>query len=195
MLPSTIREAGGVGLIEVLISIGILTAVMLGVAPLFATAIRMNLDAHVQTAAVILATQKMEQLRALSWSLDDAGATEPPLVIDTSTDLSVDPPAAGGAGLVPSPPDTLEHNVPGYVDFLGADGSWVGTGTVPPPVATFVRRWSIAWLPADPEGTLMFQVLVTTAVAEAARAPGVRATWPQLASDVWLVGLRSRRTR
>jgi type II secretory pathway pseudopilin PulG len=195
MSQSTIRDAGGVGLVEVLISIGILTAVMLGVAPMFVRAIRTNLAAHDQTAAVILATQKMEQLRALSWRLDDTGATEPPAVIDTSTDLSVDPPSTGGAGLTPSPPDTLEHNVSGYVDFLSAHGSWVGTGTIVPPAATYVRRWSIERLPADPDGTLVFQVLVTTVAAEASRTPAVRAAQRRLAGDVWLVSLRSRRTR
>lgn len=53
----------GFTLIEVLVALGVLTALCLGVGGLFVIAARANEHAGRQTAATLLATQKMEQLR------------------------------------------------------------------------------------------------------------------------------------
>ena len=162
-----IREAGFT-LVEVLVAMGIVACGVVGVAGLFVTAIQSVHVARVETSATALAAGKMEQLRALTWSFDARfpGA----LNTDTTTDLSHDPPLASGRGLLPSPPGTLDENVPGYVDYLDDDGVWVGNGTEPPPAAVFARRWSVAPLPLQPDTVLVFQVVVMPAADAGAGA-------------------------
>ena len=69
----------------------------------------------------------------------------------------------------PTPADSLEQNTTGCVDFLDANGGWVGTGGTPPATAVYIRRWSIQPLPTNPNNTLVIQVLVTPIANEAAR--------------------------
>jgi hypothetical protein len=138
---------------------GLLTAVSLGVAQLFALSTRANYIARGQTSTTAMAEQKMEQLRALTWGFDTNGEGLP--VTDTSTDLSVEPSTGAGAGLNPSPTNTLAENVAGYVDYLDASGDHLGTGTTPPGGSVFIRRWSIQPLPTNPNNTIVLQVLVT----------------------------------
>ena len=106
----------GFSLLEVMISVGLLTTVSLSVAQLFAVAAVANLNAKGQTSTAILATQKMEQLRGLTWGFDQTSALGLP-ASDTTTNLSTDPPSSGGQGLNPSPASTLDTNTPGYVDY------------------------------------------------------------------------------
>jgi Tfp pilus assembly protein PilV len=63
-------------------------------------------------------------------------------------------------GVAASPSDTLLRNVDGYCDFVDEAGYVVGTGTAAPATAAYLRRWSIAQLPASPD-TNVVQVLVT----------------------------------
>ena len=177
---------------EVLISMGLLTAVSLGVAQLFAVSTRANFVARGQTSATAMAEQKMEQLRALTWGFDVEGQGLP--VSDTSTNLSVDPPTATGAGLNPSPSTSLDENVSGYVDYLDANGAVVGTGLTPPGTASYIRRWAIRPLPTNPNNTLVFQVLVTPVSNEGSRIPGPnpRARMP---GDALLVSVKTRKSQ
>ena len=185
-------SSSGFSLVEVLISMAILTAVSLGVAQLFAVSTRANLVARGQTSTTALAEQKLEQLRALTWGFDVEGQGLP--VSDTTTDLSVDPPAATGGGLNPSPVDSLEANTPGYVDFLDANGAYVGSGLTPPGTAAFIRRWSIRPLPTNPNNTLVLQVLVTPVANEGSRiaGPGARQRMP---GDALLVSVKTRKSQ
>jgi type II secretory pathway pseudopilin PulG len=185
-------SSSGFSLVEVLISMGILTAVSLGVAQLFAVSTRANFVARGQTSTTAMAEQKMEQLRALTWGFDTDGQGLP--VTDTSTNLSVDPPAPTGAGLNPSPVDSLEENTAGYVDFLDPHGTYVGTGMAPPPTAAFIRRWSIRPLPTNPNNTLVLQVLVTPVANEGARiaGPGTR---ERMFGDAMLVSVKTRKSQ
>jgi len=162
-------QATGFSLVEVLIAMGLLTAVSLGVAQLFALSGRATFVARGQTSATALAEQKMEQLRALTWGFDTDGQGLP--LSDTSTDLAVDPASANGAGLNPSPSNSLEVNTPGYVDFLDAHGTHVGTGATPPGSAAYIRRWTVRPLPTNPNNTLVLQVLVTPVSNEGSRVP------------------------
>ena len=57
---------GGFSLVEVIISMGLLTAVSLGVAQLFSVSIKANMAAKARTSTTALAEQKMEQLRSLT---------------------------------------------------------------------------------------------------------------------------------
>ncbi|HXG56132.1 MAG TPA: hypothetical protein VNJ03_12200, partial [Vicinamibacterales bacterium] len=75
---------------------GLLTAVSLGVAQLFAVSARANFTAKGQTSTTSLAEQKLEQLRGLTWGYDTEGQGLP--VSDTTTNLAVDPHTATGAG-------------------------------------------------------------------------------------------------
>src|SRR5262249_46454513 len=121
---------------------------------------------HSQTWSCRLAASKLDELRALSLTFDGSGA---PLT-DTTTDASTDPPRAGGAGLGPSPPDSLDRNVPGYVDYLDGPGRWVGVGTTTPASAVYLRRWNIAPLPGDPANTVLIRVVAMPVVNGASRS-------------------------
>jgi prepilin-type N-terminal cleavage/methylation domain-containing protein len=192
MLPAKYSSSKGFSLVEVLISMGLLTVVSLGVAQLFAVSTRANVVAKGQTSTTAMAEQKMEQLRGLTWGYDTAGQGLP--LSDTSTNLAVDPQTAAGSGLNPSPSNSIDQNVAGYVDYLDAHGNYVGTGTAVPAGASYIRRWSILPLPTNPNTTLIFQVLVTPASNEAARVPGPGAR-RRMAGDAFLVTLRTRKAQ
>jgi type II secretory pathway pseudopilin PulG len=181
----------GFSLAETMISVGLLTTISLSVAQLFAVAANANLDARRQTATAILAAQKMEQLRGLAWGFDTTAGLGIPLS-DTTTDLSADPPGAGGRGLNPSPPDSLAVSTPGYADYLDAHGQRVGSGSGPPPNTAYVRRWSIQPLPTDPDDTLVLQVMVTPVGRELAAVGSPRRRMP---GETWLVSLKIRKGR
>lgn len=127
-------------------------------AQLFAIATRANTGAKGTTFATVLAEQKMEQLRGLTWGFDALGLPQS----DFTTDITVVPERAGlGRGLSPSPGNALAANIEDYADFLDARGNSLGGGTVPPSGAVYIRRWSIEPLPSNPNNTLILQVLVT----------------------------------
>jgi prepilin-type N-terminal cleavage/methylation domain-containing protein len=157
----------GFSLIEVLVSMGLLTVVSLGVAQMFGVATRTNYLAKGQTSTTVLAEQKIEELRSLMWGFDADGLGLP--LSDTTTNLTVYPHTSNGTGLNPTPAGSLEENTAGCVDFLDARGAWVGTGTTPPAGAVYVRRWAIQPLPTNPNNTLILQVLVTPVTTEALR--------------------------
>jgi prepilin-type N-terminal cleavage/methylation domain-containing protein len=180
----------GFSLVEVLVSMGLLTAVSLGVAQLFALSTRANLIAKGQTSTTAMAEQKVEQLRGLTWGFDLQGQGLP--LSDTTTNLAVYPPAHNGSGLNPSPVDTLEQNTTGFVDFLDGNGAWVGTGTTPPGSAVYIRRWSIQPLPTNPNNTLVIQVLVTPIALEATRLQTAY-TRTRMVGDALLVTVRTRK--
>jgi prepilin-type N-terminal cleavage/methylation domain-containing protein len=180
----------GFSLVEVLVAMGLLTAVSMGVAQLFALSTRANLIAKGATSTTSMAEQKLEQLRGLTWGFDLEGQGLP--LSDTTTNLSVFPPTHDGSGLNPSPVDALEQNTAGFVDFIDGNGAWVGTGSTPPGSAVYIRRWSIQPLPTNPNNTLVIQVLVTPVASEAARV-GSAFTRTRMAGDAMLVTVRTRK--
>ena len=148
---------GGFGLLEVLIAVVVLATTAAGLAGLFAIAAVSTRTARSQTMATLIAIDKLEQLRGLMWGFDSNGAP----LSDTTSDVSTQPMTNFVQGLRISPPDSLQRNTTGYVDYLDQAGRWVGTGSQPMAAAVFVRRWNIQPLPVDPANTLVFQVLVT----------------------------------
>ncbi len=180
----------GFSLIEVMISMTLLTIVSLGIAQIFAVSTRANYVARGQTSTTALAEQKLEQLRGLTWGFDLGGQGLP--LTDTTTNLAVYPPTATGSGLNPSPADSLERNTPGFVDFLDPDGTWVGTGTTPPGTAMYVRRWSIQPLPTNPNNTLVLQVLVSPLATEASRV-ATGDTRTRMVTDALLMTVKTRK--
>ena len=134
-----------------------LTVAVAGLAQLFALSTRMNFSARSTTFAAVLAQQKMEQLRSLTWGYDSAGVP----VSDLATDITAATESpAGGRGLSTSPVDSLRANTDGYCDFVDRSGKSLGGGTNAPPGTIYVRRWSVVPLPTNPTNTLVLQVLV-----------------------------------
>jgi type II secretory pathway pseudopilin PulG len=188
--PSTPLRANGFTLVEVIISMGLLMAVSLSVAQLFATSTRANLAARTRTSTTAMAEQKLEQIRSLTWGFDLQGQGLP--VSDTTTNLTVYPLTQNGSGLNPSPASALEQNTPGFFDFLDAGGNWVGTGSVIPGTATYVRRWSITPLPTNPNNTLVIQVLVTPLSNEQGRVTSPF-TRTRMLGDSLLISVKTRK--
>lgn len=62
-------------------------------------------------------------------------------------------------GLTRSPPDALEEDTPGYVDYVDASGN-ASDERRARDRALYVRRWSVEPLPVDPENALILQVHV-----------------------------------
>lgn len=171
---------------------GLLTAVSLGIAQLFAASTRANLAARTRTSTTTMAEQKMEQIRSLTWGFDTDGLGLP--VSDTTTNLTVYPLTPTGSGLNPSPGNALEQNTPGFFDFLDAAGNWVGTGAQIPGAAAYLRRWSITPLPTNPNNTLVIQVLVTPLANEQARVASPF-TRTRMLGDALLVSVKTRKAK
>ena len=190
---SSFSSQRGFSLIEVVISMGLLTTVSLGVAQLFAVSTKANRTARNQTSAVALAEQKIEQIRSLSWGFDLNGQGLP--VTDTTTNLAVYPHTNTGSGLNPSPSDSLLVNSDGFVDYLDTNGVWVGTGATPPGSAAYIRRWAILPLPTNPNNTLVIQVLVTAVSDETQRVATGQTTRPRMPGDVVLISVKTRKAQ
>ena len=167
-VPSTpsSRERGS-WLVDAVIAAAILVSALSGIAQLLLISRRAVWESGASTAAVVLAAQRLEQLRSLTWAFDPAGNA----VSDETTDLSADPPSGGGTGLRTSPEGTLRNDVAGFVDYLDASGGWRGNGGAAPEGAVFVRRWAIAPLASDPLHTLVLQVTVAPLAVAAVDDP------------------------
>lgn len=153
----SVAGGGGFSLVEVLVATTILTVGVATLAQLFAISTRANGSARTTTYAAVLAQQKMEQIRSLTFGFDNLALP----ITDTTTDLTATPEKPGGAGLGPSPDGSLKENKSGYCDFIDQFGNSLGGGTVPPGNTAYIRRWSIEPLPTNPNNTLVLQVLVT----------------------------------
>jgi hypothetical protein len=97
-------------------------------------AARANRTASAISIGLLLAEQKMEELRSTP------------------------------AGLAPSPADAIFVAAVGHVDYFDASGVLVGdpspAATPPPTGAVYVRRWSVEPLPGGATGMLLLQVRV-----------------------------------
>jgi type II secretory pathway pseudopilin PulG len=152
------KSEAGFSIVEVLVATGLLASALVALAQLFAIATTTNANARSSTITMILAEQKIEQLRALQYTFDRAALP----VQDTETDLAVYPPlATGGKGLSPHTDNTLQVNTDGYVDYLDHYGRTLGGGTVIPENTAFIRRWSVEPLPTNPNNVIILQVMVT----------------------------------
>ena len=180
----------GFSLLEVIVATSLLTVAVASLAQLFVISVHANASARATTYASVLAQEKMEQLRGLTWGFDSLGL---PLT-DTTTDLSVTPErATAGRGLSPSPTGagTLGVNSDGYCDFLDASGRWLAGGATAPAGTIFVRRWSVEPLPTNPNNTIVLQVLVrrySARVAADAGAGGARTP-----AEARLVSVKTRK--
>ena len=135
-------SVAGSTLVEALVAMLVLTTGLLAMAELVRLAVGSNVRARRSSVASILAIQKIEELRSLTWELDVSGLP----VSD---------------GRLQASPWSLQQNTPGFVDHVDGGGAFVGEGVQAPLSAVYTRRWSIEPLPAASEHVVLLQVLVT----------------------------------
>jgi len=126
------RDDSGSSLVEVLVAILVLTTGVLSMVRVCSLSIASNTEARRRTVAMILAEQKLEQLR----TLDSLAST-----------------SAGGS---------LVQDEPGFVDHIDASGTVVSADAGRPAPALYTRRWSIEALSSAPPEAFVLQVRVLT---------------------------------
>jgi type II secretory pathway pseudopilin PulG len=152
------KSESGFSLVETIVATGLLAGAVAFLGQMFGMSMAENTSARAGTFAAVLAEQKMEQLRGLTWGFDAIGL---PLT-DVSSNLALPiQSATGGPGLSPSPPNSLRANVDGYVDYIDEFGRIIGGGSSVPGRAVYIRRWSVEPLPTNPNNTVILQVVVT----------------------------------
>src|SRR4051794_20924278 len=134
---SRFNNDAGFSLVEVLIATTLLAVSLTALAQLFAISVKNNAVAKNGTFTQILAAQKMEQLRGLTWGFDPLGLP----VSDVATDTTVSPEAAtGGKGPAPPPPNTLEAGTGRDVDYLHPHGTTPRGGGAGPDNTAYIPR-------------------------------------------------------
>lgn len=177
----------GFSLIETVIAVSLLAVGVSALAQVATASARVSAAAHRADAAHMAAREKLEHLRALTFTIDADGTPR----TDTTTNLAVTPQApSGGAGLSNSG-DTLLSNTAGYCDFLDAEGLWLAGGTVPPAGALWVRRWSIQPMPGLPDTRLLQVVVLPAHLVSASSAVALA----RANHAAWLVDIRTRTRR
>jgi type II secretory pathway pseudopilin PulG len=114
-------EERGFSLIETVVAAGIVAGAFTALAQVFALSIAHSVAARDASAAMVLAAQKMEQLRGLI----------------PGVDLN-----EGG---------TLASSVDGFSDYLDQAGDSLGVPGSVPSGTVYVRRWSVAAFPSKPD--------------------------------------------
>jgi hypothetical protein len=180
-------NASGFSLLEVILATTLLATALVAVAQLFAIAARSNIGSRNTTYAAVLAQQKLEELKSLTWGFDQNGLP----ISDISTDTTKTPESPdGGTGLRPSPAAALQENTTGWVDYIDQFGEKLGTGLNPPEAAVYQRRWSVSPLPTNPNNTLVIQVLVSRL---ANRGAANRSAVSRLPEEARMVTVKTRK--
>jgi len=156
-------KSAGFSLIEVLAATAIVAVGAASLAQLFIVSARAGRTAHAASTTVLLAQQKMEQLRA------DA------------------------ADSIASPPSALSANTDGYFEYLDRTGVPVAGGdlSTPPRDAVYVRRWGIEPLAGRKGETIVLKVLVLHLASPSHAGGGSGVT--RVPGDARLVGVRTRK--
>ena len=185
----------GFSLIEVMMATTLMAVALVSLAQMFALSTRNNLGARYSTMAAILAEQKMEQLRGLTWGFDllnlPLSDFSTNLAAFEATGLCAAANDGGAVALTPSPPNPHQANVNGYVDSVDEHGCGLGGGTTVPANAAYIRRWSVEPLPTNPNNTLILQVLVTPLRDRGVADEGSVRRLPQ---EARLVSVKTRKT-
>jgi hypothetical protein len=182
------RSEGGFSVIEAVLSAALLATALVALAQLLVNATGVTVRLRSATYAMVLAEQKVEELRALEFTVDGHGV---PHTDETTNTATVPETATGGTGLRPSSAESLVSNVTGYVDHVDAAGRKVGDGSpTPPPDAIYTRRWAIEPAPGDPANTIVIQVSVV-----GARTPPSSTGAPRRLEEARLLTVRTRTAR
>ncbi len=154
-----------------MVALLLMSGAFLAVAQLLAVAGRASDRSRATALGAMLAAQKMEQLRALSWAFDIDG-----------TPLD---------GLSLSSPGALSAAAAGFVDCFDDTGAPVGGGPPPPARAAFVRRWSVEHDTgmAPPTALMLRVVVLYRGLPGAAVGPGAIG-WAEVARAI---GAKARR--
>jgi type II secretory pathway pseudopilin PulG len=177
---------------ETLVATTILAVGLTALAQLFVLSVRANKGSRSTSYAAVLAQQKMEQLRGLSYGFDSIGLP----LSDNTTDTRVVPEkATGGTGLAPSPANVLIANVGGYCDFLDKGGSPLAStdGITAPPSTAYTRRWAIQPMPTNPNNTIVIQVLVTSRANRGAADSDVNPAGTRLPDEARMMSVKTRK--
>jgi hypothetical protein len=177
----------GSSLLEAIIASGLMAGALAALGQMFAIAVANNRSARAGSYATVLALQKMEQLRALTWAFDTLGQPISDTASDTAAPIET---PTDGTGLSPSPADTLVSNTDGWVDYLDESGNSLGGGRALPPGAVYVRRWAVEPLPSNPADTIVIHVRVTTRVGREANA---HASGARLPDEARLISVKTRK--
>ena len=140
---------GGFGLIEAVVSAGILIVIVSGLAHVAGLAFAATHAASRDTRAMLLAVEKLEQLQGAEYG-----------------------------SLMPTASGTLDRNVTGAVDFLDRRGRSLGTGGSLPGGTVHVRRWAIRPLGSTASDLLILQVVVIPHRMALLVSPGLTAAEP-----------------
>lgn len=127
------RFEEGFTLVEVLLAMLLLATAAVAVAHLFVVSLLGVRDAREETAAALLAIQKVEELQGAE---------------------------SGALVLAASPADSLDVDAAGYVEEIDAVGHVLNGST--PGAAVFLRRWSVQPLSLVGPTAIVIRVRVTT---------------------------------
>ena len=180
------RAPAGFGLLEALVACGLITVLAAGVAQLTVASVAAVRASGDETLALLLAVQKVEELRSLAWGREPAGLGPASAAAAGSSGVG-----RRGSSSAISPGGSLDSSAPGYVDYLSGRGTRVGGGARPPSGTAFVRRWSV-----QPDSRLPGDLLVLDVVVlplRAAERAGGATLSPSLPGVVWLSALKGRR--
>ena len=128
-------------MIEVLVAASLVATTLVGLAHLVTVGAQRSLASRRSAGALAAAHGKLEELRAVPWTYASDGGR------------------VNGIALATSPPDSLDRDSVGFVDYLDAFGETVpATGS--DQEAEYVRRWSINQLATGDLDTLILRVCV-----------------------------------
>jgi len=188
-----VRSSGrenGCSLLEAVLATGLMAGALTSLGQMFAISVANSRSARAGSYATVLAQQKLEQLRGLTWSFDSLGRP----ISDTSTNTAaaIETPT-GGTGLSRSPAGTLTSSTSGWVDYVDEAGSVLGGGTAVLPGTAYIRRWAVEPLPTSPANAIVLQVQVTARVVRgAADSDGSNARQPD---EARLTTIKTRKAR
>jgi type II secretory pathway pseudopilin PulG len=180
-------DEAGFSLVEAIVAAGLMAGALASLGQMLAISVANNRSARAGSDATVLALQKMEQLRGLTWGVDVSGLP----ISDTRTDTAapIEEPT-GGTGLSLSPGNTLTSSTNGWVDYVDQSGNALGGGIEAPGGAVYVRRWAIEPLAASPSDTIVIRVLVRPIGGREGASRPSAARWPD---EARLVSIKTRK--
>ena len=185
----------GFTLVEAVIGLALVGTVCLTAALAIVAGRGIGQRARHETIGTVAARARLADLASLTFAIDSGPTGEPIERTDTTTDLTCDPPAAGGSGLTPSPPDALGVDRVGYVDYLDDTGRSLGAGDAARAQAAYVRRWAIVREGRGAGEIASFAVAIVPVALAYRIVPGGPVDVPRLLAQPGVVCLRGARSR